>query len=101
MRVYHLQLFDPQLFAALQRDPVLLGVLQSIIAHSCAQADHYIHPAEKKTVFYSYTPHSDQPRLVVDQHRRDTDPKDLNTTASPCASVLASGLGTGLRRVTG
>lgn len=55
--VYHLQLLHTQLFAALQRDPVLLGILQSIIAHSCAQTDHHIHPAEKKTAFYSYTLH--------------------------------------------
>lgn len=51
MHVYHLQLLNTQLFAALQRHPVLFGILQSIIAHSCAQTDHYIHPAEKKTAF--------------------------------------------------
>lgn len=52
MHVYHLQLLNTQLLAALQRHPVLLGILQSIVAHGCAQTDHYVHPAEKKKSFF-------------------------------------------------
>lgn len=43
---YHLQLLHPQLFATLERHPLLLGVLQRVVPHGGAEADDDVHPAD-------------------------------------------------------
>ena len=46
---YHLQLLHPQLFATLERDALLLGLLQRVVPHRGAEADDHVHPAGTQT----------------------------------------------------
>lgn len=61
---YHLHLLHPQLFTTLDRHSLLLSVLQGVVPHRGAEADHDIHPENDRKS--GITQQSDSVRTAQD-----------------------------------
>lgn len=48
LKTYHLHLLHAQLFAAFDGHSLLLDVLQRVVSHRGAEADHHVHPERQE-----------------------------------------------------